>query len=118
MGIDFSKLDTRNRDPGIGIQPDSYHGPEPSGERRDKYPDNMVGKGNYHDAGCSIAPSCLECPLPECRYDARSNTVRVAARDRRIRRSRERGQRCDSLAKRFGLSTRSIHRIVQRKAGK
>ena len=23
----------------------------------------------YKDKGCSVAPACLECPLPTCRFD-------------------------------------------------
>jgi hypothetical protein len=34
--------------------------------REDAYPENI----EWHDTGCEIAPSCLACPLPECKYDA------------------------------------------------
>ena len=114
-GIDFSKLNTRNRDPGMGIQPDNYHGPNPDGAgRSDKYPENMVGRGNFRDTGCSLAPSCLKCPLVDgCIYDRPAHWERTE-RNARIRRFKARGKHVDEIAKRFGLSTRSIHRITQR----
>lgn len=31
--------------------------------------ETQFGTGNFRDAGCEIAPSCLACPLPRCRYD-------------------------------------------------
>ena len=23
----------------------------------------------YRDEGCEVSPSCLKCPLPQCKYD-------------------------------------------------
>jgi len=25
--------------------------------------------GKYPDRGCNLAPSCLDCPLPQCKHD-------------------------------------------------
>ena len=118
-GIDFSKLDDRNRARGMPIQPDSYHGPNLDGYgRRDTYAENMVATGYYRDLGCSLYPSCLACGLPDgCRYDVTASQSK-SARNAKIRASKERGQHVDELARRFGVSTRSIHRIVQNGSGK
>ena len=24
---------------------------------------------HYEDTGCEVSPSCLNCPLPQCKYD-------------------------------------------------
>lgn len=31
--------------------------------------DHLPEQMHYRDDGCSIAPRCLDCPLPACRYD-------------------------------------------------
>ena len=28
-----------------------------------------TGEYSYEDTGCSVAPSCLSCPLAQCKYD-------------------------------------------------
>lgn len=32
-------------------------------------PENKEDRTDHPDKGCSLAPRCLECPLPRCRYD-------------------------------------------------
>lgn len=39
---------------------------KPQETRRDALPEHLT----YRDTGCSLARSCLRCPLPVCRYDA------------------------------------------------
>lgn len=72
---------------------------------------------DYPDTGCQEAPSCLRCPLPRCRYDQEAEAERrqeAAARDRRIRSLRRReGLGVGELARRFGLTTRTIRRILR-----
>ena len=64
----------------------------------------------YRDDGCSIAPECLQCPLPQCRYDDSYAELRV--RNDRFRKARKRGMSHASLAAKFGISVRTVSRIV------
>ena len=73
----------------------------------------------YPDNGCDLHPSCLTCPLPRCRYDDPGWLQRE-----------ERGQRdtellelnakhslpVPELAAHFGVSTRTVHRVLSRRA--
>jgi hypothetical protein len=80
--------------------------------RKDSLPD----KARYPDGGCELAMSCLRCPLPRCQYDE-PNSVRrwlMAARDREIAVLRRRHDvPVDALARTYGLTRRSIFRILR-----
>ncbi len=70
----------------------------------------------YQDEGCDISPSCLRCPLPQCRYDdpgwLRRETK--SRRDREVLQLHEaEGLGPTDLARRFDLSRRTIHRILR-----
>ena len=73
----------------------------------------------YRDEGCELAPSCLHCPLPRCIYDEPGGK-----QERRRRRRNEEIQRLfdsqrkdiDELAQRYGVSRRTIYRILRRAA--
>jgi hypothetical protein len=71
----------------------------------------------YRDEGCDLSPSCLNCPLPLCRYDHPGGvrSLRTLGRDREIVRLR-RSERVpiDALARRFGVSRRTVFRILKR----
>lgn len=72
---------------------------------------------HYHDEGCDLAPSCLGCPFPLCRYDEPGELQRQArgTRDRDLLRlRRQKGMSLGQLARRFGISTRTVHRILRR----
>ena len=80
--------------------------------RADTLPENV----SYHDRGCDVAPSCLRCPLPVCKYDDPGWLSRLVrrSRDRAVIAARRReGMSVADLAERFGLSARTIHRIIQ-----
>jgi len=68
----------------------------------------------YRDDGCDIHPNCLTCPLPRCRYDEPGGLRALvnAHRDREIVEMRLRGAGVGELAGRFGLSRRSVFRIL------
>lgn len=72
----------------------------------------------YRDDGCDIHPHCLTCPLPRCRYDEPGGLRGLlnAYRDRQIVELRQRGVPVDELAQRFGLSRRTIFRVLERPA--
>lgn len=80
--------------------------------RRSALPEHM----EYPDTGCEIAPSCLACPLPRCQYDEPGN-VRAwltQARDREIAYIRRRYRvPVNTLARTYGLTRRTIFRILQ-----
>ena len=67
--------------------------------------------------GCDLFPSCLDCSLPNCRYDE------AGGAQRRIRNLRDRevlklhhsgGMSIKELANRFDLSKRTVYRIIRR----
>ncbi len=81
--------------------------------------DALPEHSQYRDDGCELFPSCLNCPLPLCRYDQPGGVrrLRTKARDKEIVRLRRRGHLpVDALAHRFGVSRRTIFRILERNA--
>lgn len=86
--------------------------PLPLVERRDALPEHMT----YRDEGCELAPRCLECPLPRCKYDepGGARRLRVETRDHALVCAwRAEGLSVNELARRFGVSRRSVFRILQ-----
>jgi hypothetical protein len=80
--------------------------------RADTLPENT----NYRDDGCDISDSCLDCPLPVCKFDAPGWLQRASRyeRDMNIVNMRVRdGLSVDEIADRVELSGRTIHRILQ-----
>jgi len=72
---------------------------------------------NYSDEGCALSPSCLECPLPRCRHDEQPGGVRAATRlrDRALLQRRAlSGSSVAELAASFGISKRTVQRIIRR----
>ncbi len=88
------------------------------GERRRD--DALPEQTRYRDEGCDLSPSCLNCPLPRCRYDQPGGVrrLRTLGRDEEIVRLR-RSERVpiDHLARRFGVSRRTVFRILKRDNG-
>ena len=84
----------------------------PSGRRvrSDALPEHV----DFLDRGCEFSSSCLRCPLERCRYEAPggSRALRQSPRDRALRQRREEGAPFDVLAAEFGLSRRSVFRIL------
>ena len=71
----------------------------------------------YRDIGCEASPSCLECPLPQCKYDNPGWLQREkrSERDRQIVYAfRRDGLTAPQVAARFDLSHRTIFRILRR----
>ena len=69
----------------------------------------------YKDTGCSLAPSCLTCPYPRCRYDLHSGIRKMGAGilSGELVRLRAEGQSVDVLAQRFGVDRRTIYRRLR-----
>ncbi|MBI5948965.1 MAG: hypothetical protein HY875_12575 [Chloroflexi bacterium] len=71
---------------------------------------------DYADKGCSLYPSCLSCQLPRCRYDDPGGAAAMlrTGRDASILRlARQDGVTVDGLAQMFGLSRRTIFRVLR-----
>ena len=71
---------------------------------------------HYRDVGCEISPSCLRCPLPQCRYDDPGWLRRriKEKRDQQVLKARDQDDLGPSdLAQRFNVSRRTIHRILR-----
>ena len=72
---------------------------------------------SYRDEGCDLFPSCLNCPLPRCRHDGLSGGRRAATalRDGELLRERSlEGKSVAELALMFGVSKRTVQRIIRR----
>lgn len=65
----------------------------------------------WPDNGCEVAPRCLECPLPRCKYD--DPLWRLHQRDQQIMALWKRSfMTIPELAASTGMSERSIFRIL------
>ena len=72
---------------------------------------------HYEDTGCEASDSCLDCPLPRCRYDdpAWYQRNRRLARDFRIMRvMQQESLTIEETAERFSVTVRTVFRIIQR----
>jgi hypothetical protein len=72
----------------------------------------------YPDEGCDLSPSCLNCPLPLCRYDQPGGVRRVQtmARDEEISRLyRQERAPPEVIASLFGISRRTVFRVLARR---
>jgi len=78
--------------------------------RRDALPEEI----DYRDDGCDIHPRCLTCPLPRCRYDEPGGLRAMlnAYRDQQVVALRRQGAPIDQIAERYGLSRRTVFRIL------
>ena len=96
----------------------SFDGTTPTGEchlngrkiRVDALPEHL----EYQDGGCELAPSCLRCPLERCRYDQPGGARKLmqGSRDDALCRRREDGLGIQALAAEFGVSRRTVFRIL------
>ena len=83
--------------------------------REDALPEHI----HYRDRGCDVHSSCLACPLPRCRYDEPGGARALfnLTRDREILHLRRRqGLPIAMLAQRYGVSRRTVFRILRKGA--
>jgi len=68
----------------------------------------------YRDSGCEVSPSCLACPLPVCRYEVRGGLAAILRepRDAQVWAAHRAGAGVDRLCRQFGLSRRTVFRIL------
>ena len=74
----------------------------------------------YRDGGCEVSPSCLRCPLRQCKYDDPGwlQRERRGQRDNQVLQvRRQEGVTVPELARRFAISQRTVHRILARAQG-
>ena len=71
---------------------------------------------DYRDMGCELATTCLRCPLARCRYDEPGGARRLVQGSRDVAEQQFRGEGTgiDALAAQFGISRRSVFRILAR----
>ena len=94
--------------------------PHSPGSGQATHPDLPPERCQYRDEGCHLHPSCLECPLPHCVYDDPPEAGGLRrrykwARDQEVLHLYRQGQQAAGLAHRFGISERSVYRIVRRR---
>ena len=79
--------------------------------------DSLPESFPYRDDGCHVHPHCLTCPLPQCIYDDPGwlQRERRRSRDQEVLRVRDRERlSVPQLAQRFGVSERTVFRILSR----
>lgn len=70
------------------------------------------------DTGCDVSPSCLKCPLPQCKFENPAYTPHQADKHRLyagVYAARLAGETVNGLAERFGVSGRTVSRIIAAK---
>jgi len=74
---------------------------------------------HYKDEGCEYARSCLECPYPQCLYDAPRGHQQwlKEMRNNEIGKLFAAGWKVKELALLFGLSQRTVQRALKENAG-
>jgi hypothetical protein len=79
------------------------------GIRSDAYVDDY----NWTDTGCTVSPSCLNCPLPVCKYDSREALweFKLIDRNAEILACLASGMYAEEVGKAFGLTRRTVQRI-------
>ncbi len=78
--------------------------------------DRLPELQQFADTGCNVHPSCLTCPLPQCRYDEPGGLQREEREGRNaevLRMRKRQALSVDELAQTFGVSTRTVHRILR-----
>lgn len=76
--------------------------------------DSLPEHTRYRDDGCEVNPSCLTCPLPRCRYEEPGGLRALvnSYRDGQMLEMRLNGVPVEDLAERFGVSRRTVFRIL------
>ncbi len=71
---------------------------------------------HYQDNGCEFADSCLNCPFPECLYaepGGKQRWLKCLRGEAVLRLFTSRGKTVKDLALMFGVSRRTIQRILK-----
>ena len=87
--------------------------PRPADSTADAIPEYY----HYEDTGCEISPSCLNCPLPQCKYDDPGwfQRSRRMARDLKVWSTiQSGGLTVEEAAEHFSVTVRTVFRIMRR----
>jgi len=70
----------------------------------------------YRDTGCEVAPACLSCPLPVCRYDSETGVRGIvnAERNDEMAQMKAEGWTAKRIAEHFGVTVRTVHYVLSR----
>lgn len=66
---------------------------------------------SYVDNGCDIAPRCLACPLPRCRYDLPPRRAGALLRWLAVEALLGEGRTAAEVADELGMSRRTVFRL-------
>ena len=72
---------------------------------------------HYEDTGCEVSLSCLNCPLPRCKYDdpVWFQRYRRMGRDLKVWRTiHSERLTAEEAAQRFSVTVRTVFRIMRR----
>ena len=72
---------------------------------------------HYEDTGCEVSPSCLNCPLPQCKYDDPTwfQRHRRIARDMKVWSTMQaESLSVEEAAERFSVTVRTVFRMMRR----
>ena len=72
---------------------------------------------HYEDTGCEVSPSCLNCPLPQCKYDDPTwfQKHRRIARDMKVWSTMQaESLSVEEAAERFSVTVRTVFRMMRR----
>ena len=79
--------------------------------------DSVPEMYHYEDTGCEVSPSCLNCPLPQCKYDdpVWFQRYRRMGRDMKVWRTiHSESLTAEEAAQRFSVTVRTVFRIMRR----
>jgi hypothetical protein len=85
--------------------------------RHEPFLDGLPEQMHYSDTGCEVSMSCLECPLPQCKFDdpAWYQAYKRQGRDMEVVWAyKEERLSVFQVARRFGVSPRTVHRAIRR----
>ncbi|MGD9890984.1 MAG: hypothetical protein AB7R89_28335 [Dehalococcoidia bacterium] len=69
----------------------------------------------YADTGCELAPRCLACPLPDCKYTMPPGRAKRLIRTMQLTRLLDTGLNIAAAAVALGISRRAAYRLIQQR---
>ena len=69
---------------------------------------------HWMDRGCDLAPSCLACPFPSCRYDTPVVSLKRQQKDREVALAHKSGVSAVDLAQQYQEPLETVYRRLRR----
>ena len=69
----------------------------------------------HNACGCDEAGCCLDCPLPQCKFEVRFPSQRVLQRREQIHTMTGAGALPDAIGSALGISRRSVYRLLAKR---